>query len=122
MNPGDFAVPGTLLRTAGDGLTGEVADLGHPPLAPVPGRTHWYDGAAAALVVLGVLGAGAVVALGITIGALGLVVIAVAAVLAPSRARVEERELLVGMGLPEDTPLAPRVRTGFVATAGRVGR
>src|SRR3954454_7315479 len=120
--PGTFAVPGALLRTAGDGPTEAANDLDQPPVAPVPGRTHWYDGGAAAAVILGVLGAGVVPAIGITICALGLVAIAVGAALAPSRARAEERRLLVAMGLPEDTPLAPPVRTRLTATAGRIGR
>jgi ABC-type branched-subunit amino acid transport system ATPase component len=122
MNPGDFAVPGALLRTAGDGLTGEVADLDQPPSAPVPGRTRWYDGAAAALVVLGVLGGGVVPAIGITVAALGLIAIVVANLFAPVLARAEDRRLLAAMGLPEDTPLAPRPRTRLTATTGRVGR
>src|SRR3954469_3078584 len=121
-NPGSFAVPGALLRTAGDGLTGEVDDLDRPPPAPLPARTHWYDGAAAAVVVLGVLGAGVVPVIGITIAALGLVAILISAVLTPMQAAAEERRLLVAMDLPADTPLAPRVRTRVTKLAGRVGR
>ena len=122
MDPGKFAVPGALLRTAGDGLTGEVADLDQLPSAPVPGRTHWYDGGVAALVILGVLGGGVIPAIGIAVAALGLVAICVTAGLAPMRARSEERAVLTAIGLPPETALAPRLRTRLAATAGRVGR
>jgi ABC-type branched-subunit amino acid transport system ATPase component len=122
MSPGEFAVPGALLRTAGDGHTGEVDDLDRPPSAPVPGPRHWYDGGLAALVVLGILGGGVIPAIGITVALLGLVAIVGAGLVAPTFARAEERRLLVAMDLPEDTPLAPRPRIKLFATAGRLGR
>ncbi len=121
MSPGNFDVPGALLRTAGDGLSGGVADLDRPPRAPVPGVAHWYDGGVAALVVLSVFG-GAVLPVPFAAAAVGLAAIAIAAAIAPSQSRAEERRVLASIELPEDTPLAPPPRSRVLATAGRVGR
>src|SRR4051812_24847074 len=122
MSRDNLAVPGALLRTAGDGLTGEVDDLDPVPSARVPDRSHWYDGAVPALVVLGLLGAGVVPALGIAVVVLALVVIVVGGPLAPGRARGEEPRLPELAGLPAAAPLAPPVRIRLTATAGRVAR
>ncbi|MFL6238842.1 MAG: ATP-binding cassette domain-containing protein [Actinomycetes bacterium] len=120
MGPGNFAVPGALLQTAGDGQTGEVADLDRPPPAPVPGRTHWYDGVVVAFVLLVMFGAG----VGGVLGGLGLALLLVILLrlLGPVQARAEEQRLLVADGLPAETAIAPAQRLHLFAVSGRLGR
>src|SRR5436305_4814962 len=119
MDPGRFAVPGALLRTAGDGLTGEVDDLGRPS-APVPGRSRWYDGAVLAFVLLVMFALGVVPALVVGVGGVVLLVFMRAAL--PHLARVEDAAVLSAEGLPPDTPLAPAVQPRLLLTASRLGR
>ena len=120
MSPGEFAVPGALLRTAGEGLSGEVDDLDRPPPAPVPGPRRWYDGAALAFVVLVMFGSSIIATLAVS--AAGLMAIVVVRVAVPLLARREEAAVLSAEGLPADTPLAPATRPRFMLTASRLSR
>src|SRR5436190_3092943 len=120
MDPGNFAVPGALLRTAGDGLAGEVEDLDRLPSAPVPGRSRWYDGAVLAFVLLVIFAVGVAPALVVGVGGVGLLLGMRFAV--PYLARNEDAAILTAEGLPPDTPLAPVAQPRLLLTAGRLGR
>ena len=120
MSRDDFAVPGALLRTAGDGLTGEVEDLARPPSAPVPGPRRWYDGAALAVVVLVMFGGGVIAVLAVS-GAALLAIVGVRLAV-PLLARKEEAAVLALDGLPADTPLARAPRPKLLLTASRLSR
>src|SRR3954467_10767563 len=120
MSPGEFAVPGALLRTAGDGLTGEGDDLARPPSAPVPGPRRWYDGAVLAFAVLVMFGGGVVAVLAVS-GAALLAIVALRFAV-PLLARTEEAAVLEADGLARDTPLAPAPRARFVLTTSRLSR
>lgn len=117
MDPVDFAVPGALLRTAGEPTPGdgqEPDDVGH---APVLTAVRWWDGIPVAVIVLALLGVGVVPLLATIVVVAALATLVVVGVLASRRAGVEERAALVAAGISPDAALAPVARGRVIATA-----